>query len=60
MIFALQKQLKHGQIMIGVDEDTALVGSLHSEWKAMGKGNVYVFTRDGKSRYKNGDVVLLT
>jgi len=59
MIFALQKQLKPGQMMIGVDEDTALVGSLQGEWRTMGKGNVYVFTRDGKSRYKSGDVVPL-
>jgi cyanophycinase len=59
MIFALQKQLKRGQILIGVDEDTALVGSLQGEWRAMGKGNVHVFTSDGKSRYKSGELVPL-
>ena len=59
MVLALQKQLKDGQRMIGVDEDTALVGSLTGAWKAMGKSNVQVFTRDHKSKYKSGDVVLL-
>ncbi len=59
MILALQKQLKDRQRMIGVDEDTALVGSLNGEWKAMGKSNVQVFTRDQKSKYQNGDVVPL-
>lgn len=59
MVFALQKQLKNGQIMIGVDEDTALVGPLHGEWKAMGKGHVHVFTRDEKRKYNSGDVVPL-
>ena len=60
MILALQKQLKGDQRMIGVDEDTALVGSLNGEWKALGKSNVQVFTRDQKSKYTSGDVVSLT
>jgi cyanophycinase len=60
MILALQKQLKGDQRMIGVDEDTALIGSLNGEWKAMGKSNVQVFTRDQKSKYTSGDVVSLT
>jgi cyanophycinase len=60
MILALQKQLKGGQRMIGVDEDTALVGSLNGEWKAMGKSSVQIFTRDQKNKYQSGDVVLLT
>jgi len=60
MILALQKQLKNDQRMIGVDEDTALIGTLNGEWKAMGKSNVQIFTRDQKSKYKSGDVVLLT
>lgn len=59
MIFALQKQLQDGQRMIGVDEDTALVGTLNGEWKVMGKSNVQVFTHDKKSKYAVGDVVTL-
>lgn len=60
VVLALQKQLKNGQRMIGVDEDTALIGSLNGEWKAMGRSNVHVFTRDEKIKYKSGDVVPLT
>lgn len=59
VVFALQKQLKNGQRMIGVDEDTALVGSLGGEWKTMGKSQVHVYSKDQKSSYKNGDVVFL-
>lgn len=59
VVFALQKQLKNGQSMVGVDEDTALIGSLHGEWKVMGKSQVQVFTRDQKITYENGDGVLL-
>ncbi len=57
MIFALQRQLKKGERMIGVDECTALVGKLDTEWTAMGKSQVHVFTRDGKKSYSNGATV---
>lgn len=60
MLYAMQKKLKDGQRLLGVDEDTALVGSLDGEWKAMGKSSVHVFTRDGSVKYQNGDVVPLT
>ena len=59
MIFALQKQLKAGQRMVGVDEDTALIGTLNGTWKVMGKSKVHVFTHDGKSTYHSGEVVTL-
>jgi cyanophycinase len=57
VIIGLQKQLKDGQCMIGVDENTALIGSLGGEWKAMGKSKVQVFTKDQKSTYSSGDIV---
>jgi len=57
MIFAMQKQLKNGQRMVGVDEDTALVGTLNSEWKVMGKSDVHVFTKDDSKKYQSGEVV---
>ena len=59
MVFALQKQLKPGQRMIGVDEDTALVGSLNGQWQALGKSSVHVFTKDGSQKYQSGEVVPL-
>jgi cyanophycinase len=59
VVFALNKQLKDGQQMVGIDEDTALVGSLHGEWKVMGKGYVQVFRRDQKNKYQAGEVVPL-
>lgn len=60
MLFALQKQLKNGQRLIGIDEDTALVGSLGGEWKVMGKSNVHIYTLDGSTKHESGEVVLLT
>lgn len=59
MLFALQKKLENGQRLIGVDEDTALIGSLDGEWKAMGKSNVHIYTRDGSTKHASGEVVRL-
>jgi cyanophycinase len=57
MVLALQKQLKDGHRMVGIDEDTALIGTLQGEWKVMGRSQVHVFTRQGKTTYHAGDVV---
>ena len=54
IVFALQKQLKKGEIMIGVDENTALVGRLGGEWSVMGQGKVHIFTREGHLTFTNG------
>src|SRR5512138_1926145 len=53
MVFALQKQLQAGQRMIGVDEDTALVGTLNGQWQVMGKSSVHVFTKQESQKYQS-------
>jgi len=57
--FTLQKQLKDGQRMIGVDEDTALIGTLGGEWKVMGRSSVHVFTKKDEQVYKSGETLTL-
>ena len=59
MIFALRKQLKKGEHMLGVDENTALVGRLGGEWKVMGQGTVHFITRDKDKVFKVGESVSL-
>ena len=54
IVFALQKQLKKGERMIGVDENTALVGRLGGEWSVMGQGKVHIFAREGHLTFTNG------
>ena len=54
----IRPQLKKGERMIGVDEDTALVGKLGSEWQVMGKSKVHVFTREGSKEYTNGQTIV--
>lgn len=59
MIFALRKQLKKSEHMLGVDENTALVGHVGGEWKVMGQGTVHLITRDKDKVYKVGESVPL-
>lgn len=60
LVLTLKRQLKDGERMIGVDEDTALVGSLNGEWQVMGRSKVHVFTRKGEKVYKSGQSLTLS
>ncbi len=57
IVFGLQRQLKKGERLIGVDENTALIGKLGSEWTVKGKSKVHVYTRDGRMSYTNGETL---
>jgi peptidase E len=59
LTFALKSQLKKGERLIGIDENTALVGQLGREWKVMGHSKVHVFTREGTQTYENGQTLSL-
>jgi cyanophycinase len=59
LISALTSKLKKGERMIGVDEDTALVGTLGGEWKVMGKSKVHIFTAKGKETFESGQTLSL-
>ena len=54
MIFALRRRLKENELMIGVDEDTAMVGK-SGEWVVMGKAGVHVFTKNDSKSYMVGE-----
>jgi cyanophycinase len=57
LTFALRRQLQDGDVMVGVDEDTALVGSLGGEWCVMGRSRVHVFMKTGDTTYESGKMV---
>jgi cyanophycinase len=59
LVSLLRTQMKDGQRMIGIDENTALVGKLGGEWKAMGASKVHVLTRKQAKLYAAGEVVEL-
>jgi cyanophycinase len=59
VVFALQRQLKPGERMIGIDEDTALIGKRDGQWIVMGKGHVHIFAGGRKTSHASGEVLVL-
>jgi cyanophycinase-like exopeptidase len=49
--------MKDGEYMLGIDEDTALVGTLGGEWRVMGTGTVHVITKKSEQVFKAGEAV---
>ena len=59
LVFALRRQLQDGEILLGVDEETALICRLNGEWRVHGKKTVSRYTRDGRMVYQHGESVVL-
>jgi len=55
MVSALRRRLKEDEIMIGIDEDTAIVGKLTGSWTVMGKAQAHVFTKGVGLVYRAGE-----
>ena len=59
LVATLRRRLTEGEIMIGIDEETALVGKLNEEWTVMGKAKVHVFTKDDSKSYAAGEKIIM-
>jgi cyanophycinase len=55
LVATLRRRLRDGEIMLGVDEETAIVGRRDGEWTVMGKSKAHVFTRDESRTYVAGE-----
>ncbi|MEW5940545.1 MAG: Type 1 glutamine amidotransferase-like domain-containing protein, partial [Chloroflexota bacterium] len=62
-VLALARRLKKGESMFGIDEETALIGTLDGRgrgaWQVHGRQTVTRFTREGKQVFKVGEQVPL-
>lgn len=58
-LFGVRRQLKNNQFILGVDEDTALVGKLDGSWQVMGNGQAHIITRDSQKDFNVGQEVPL-
>ena len=58
-LFGVRRQLKEDQFILGVDENTALVGKLNGTWQVMGEGQAHMITRDGQRDFATGEEVPL-
>jgi cyanophycinase len=59
MIFVLQRSLKDGEFVIGVDENTALVGKVGGEWQVLGQSQVHIIYKKTEKNYSAGEKVVL-
>jgi len=55
IVSTLRRRLGAGEIMIGIDEDTAIVGKLNEEWTVMGKAQAHIFTKNDNKSYAAGE-----
>ena len=58
-IFALRRQLDDGEALLGIDEETALIGRLGGAWRVHGRQTVSTFTRAGEQVFAAGQEVNL-
>jgi cyanophycinase-like exopeptidase len=54
-----QSRLAEGEYALGVDEDTALVGSHGASWQVMGRGQVYVILKKDIKPFSSGQTLTL-
>ena len=59
LVFTLQRQLKDGESLLGVDEETAIIGTLGGTWHVHGHKTVSVISRHGKKVHTVGEEVKL-
>ena len=61
LVFALRRQLQEGESLLGVDEETALIGTLggRQAWRVHGHKTVTRQTRSGRQVYRQGQDVVL-
>ena len=60
LVFALQRQLQDGEFILGIDEETALIGTIGGAWRVHGHKTVSVISRREKQVFRVGEEVGLT
>jgi len=53
----LRRGLRDDRLMLGIDEDTALVGTVDGSWKVMGSGQVHLMSRNGGQSFGVAEIV---
>jgi cyanophycinase len=55
LVATLRRRLDPHEIMLGIDEDTAIVGRLGEKWTVMGRSKTHVFSRENVHVYAAGE-----
>jgi cyanophycinase len=59
LVNLLRRGMKDGEYMLGIDENTALVGQLGGQWKVLGQSKVHLLTRKRARIFAAGETVPL-
>jgi len=57
-LFGIRRQLKVDQFILGIDENTALVGLLNGAWQVMGQGQAHIISCDNQQDFNAEEEVL--
>lgn len=55
LVSVTRKRLHEGEVMVGIDENTAIVGRINEPWIVMGKSKAHVFTNQDEKIYAPGE-----
>ncbi len=55
LIATLRRRLDDAEMMLGIDEETAVIGKQNGEWLVMGKAKAHVFTKTEIRTYAAGE-----
>ena len=55
LVSVTRNRLHEGEVMIGIDEDTAIIGRADEEWTVMGSARAHVFTKNDSKSYAAGE-----
>ena len=59
LVDVLRKGMKESESMLGIDENTALVGKLGGQWQVMGESKVHLLKRKSTRIFASGETVPL-
>lgn len=55
LVAVTRKRLHDGEVMVGIDEDTAIIGRANEAWTVMGEAQAHVFTKNDSKSYVAGE-----
>ena len=57
MLTSALTTLSADAVLLGIDEETALVGGLH-EWQVVGRQSVWIVDRSGRHEHRAGSSIM--
>ena len=59
LLLGYRRTLKDSDYILGIDENTAIVGKVGETWTVMGQGKAHIITRDDTQEYSAGESLSL-